>query len=227
MIIIIYKIKNAMKKILFFILLIPLLMGAACTSKSISIEDEQSPVVNQESEEVTTPAENVDDVPKNNVMEETDINYTSYENKAMGYTVLIPEKWYWQHFMKNELTTAGTNELIDDYLIMDKVPLLGLGSEYLGKIVIEKSKLNLAKVEALMNEYNTRELTINGQNAKRFELQTDESNYFPNTKMIEYHLEKNDTTYRLIYHMFNSDEQNEAIFGNTQGCAGERKNYDC
>jgi hypothetical protein len=105
--------------------------------------------------------------------------------------------------MKNEIVSASNNELIDDYLIIDEVPLLGLGSEYLGRIVVEKSKLDL---ESAMDKSTSRKVNINGENAVRFELKTD------STKMIEYHLIKNGSTFRLIYNMSSSNEKNEAIF---------------
>ena len=123
----------------------------------------------------------------------------------MGYTIMRPDNWYWQHFMKNNLTAAGTNELIDDYFISDKNALIGLGSEYLGQIVIEKSRFDLEELKKNMTGYASKQITVAGQPATRFEIQTNEN------KMIEYHFEKGEQTFRLMY--VSSDlPQNQSIF---------------
>jgi len=197
---------------LILILIIPLLLGAACTSKSI--DNEENSIIVDDNENTNT---NYEEAEQNNsqvsdTMNETDINYDLYENKATSYQVLIPEKWYWQHFMKNDLTNAGVNKAIDDYLIIDKNPLIGFGSEYLGRIVIEKSNLSLADLEKDMSDYTSTKTNIAGQVATRFELQTGENDYLPNTKLIQYHFTKDGQTFRIMYQMSDSDEQNEAIF---------------
>jgi hypothetical protein len=188
-----------MKKI-FFVLLVPLLMGAACSSPS----DQESKPLDVDQSENT--------VKEDNVTEGISEDYVLYENKAVGYNILRPKDWYWQHFIKADLAAAGNNELIDDYLVLDQTPIIGLRSEYLGRIVIEQSRMDLETLKNNMSEYTAQEVNINGQAAMRFELQTDENHYFPNTKRIEYHLAKDGETLRLIYHMADSDQLNEDMF---------------
>ena len=195
-----------MKKVLLFILLVLLLMGAGCSSK---YDQENQPLDTDQS---------VDNNEVEDVVEEDDImgdvfdDYVLYENKAIGYTILRPDGWYWQHFMKADINTVNSSGLIDDYLVLDQTPIIGLGTEYLGRIVVEQSRMDIADLKKNMGEYTSQEVTINGQTATRFELQTDENHYFPNTKRIEYHLVKNDKIFRLIYHMADSDKFNEDIF---------------
>ncbi|MBT4209891.1 MAG: hypothetical protein HOE19_03190 [Candidatus Komeilibacteria bacterium] len=188
-----------MKKILLSLFVLTFLMGAACSSKVV---DEF-----EKAEDTITEAEEVKDLIKDHNLAITDDEeeYVLYENKAMGYTVMRPDGWYWQHFMKSDIETAGSNELIDDYLIIDKDGLMGLMSEYLGQIVIEKSRISLEDLAKDKDDYITKEITVAGQAATRFEIQTDDK------KMIEYHLVKGDVTYRLLY-VSNDNEASEAIF---------------
>ncbi|MFA6307659.1 MAG: hypothetical protein WCS88_03110 [Patescibacteria group bacterium] len=199
-----------MKKILLFVLFVPLLIGAACTAKNtanINTNEDDSATINvNENSNTDSEVIDSDNLQNNDVTDGTEINYQSYENKAIGYKILIPEKWYWRHFMKNELTKAGLNEAIDDYLILDKVPLLGLGSQYLGRIVVEKSSFDLAELKKDMSAYASKDVNIAGQSATRFELQTSD------TKTIQYLFTKGDMTFRIIYQMLDSDAKNEAIF---------------
>ncbi|MFA6466468.1 MAG: hypothetical protein WCV71_01255 [Patescibacteria group bacterium] len=192
-----------MKKSLLILFIFPLLIGAACTSKDV-----------QKSEELNTneePKLEEKQVVEENIIEPSNQTYTLYENKAIGYKVLRPDGWYWRHFMKADLKTAGVNELIDDYLIIDKNIIKGLGSEYLGEIVIGKSRMNLEELAKQKNGYSTREATVAGLAATRFEIQTSEDNLFPNRKIVEYHLLKNDETFVLSY-MSSDDKTGEAIF---------------
>ncbi len=217
-----------MKKTFLLLLIVPLLMGAGCASKNT--EGDQKPVADmtvsnfeeclaagnpameshprQCMHEGVTYTENIDkDVSdkKNIVVEDLDVTFSPYENKAIGYTINIPDNWYWQHFMKHQISAAGGNELIDDYLIVDKNALLGLGSEFLGQIVVEKSTMSLANLAKDKTSYNKKDITVAGMPATRFELETEDS------KMIEYHLDKDGQTFRLMY--VSSDlPANEKIF---------------
>jgi hypothetical protein len=193
-----------MKKVLLILFIFPLLMGAACSSKDTKKSEELNT-----NEELKLEEKQV--VVEENVIEPSNQTYTLYENKAIGYKVLRPDGWYWQHFMKADLKMTGVNELIDDYLIIDKNVIKGLGSEYLGEIVIGKSRMSLEELAKQKNGYNSRETTVAGLAATRFEIQTSEDNLFPNRKIIEYYLVKNNETFILSY-MSSDDKSGEAIF---------------
>lgn len=201
-----------MKKTLLLLIIFPLLIGAGCTSQNV--QNEENTNTNEAMEQNNEPAEDnkvaEDDsiiVDNSNVVvvDIDDLSFSQYENKAIGYTIQIPDKWYWQHFMKNELTSAGVNDQIDDYLIVDKNPLVGFGSEYLGQIVVEKSTMNLDNLAKDKTDYDKKTVTIAGQSAVRFESKGD------NDKIIEYHFEKDKQSFRLIY-TAGAMPQNENIF---------------
>lgn len=185
-----------MKKFLFILIAIPLLMGAGCTSKNTNDETDNNSAVESSSD---NDIEADNDKMENKQDEETsktEIKYNLYENKAMGYTILIPEKWYWQHFMKNEIDS----EKIDDYLAVDKDGITPLGSERIAKILVEKSSMGLDDLTEGMDGYSKTQKTVAGVSAARYEKQFGEDNeMYPNSKIVQYHLEKNGQTYRLIF----------------------------
>lgn len=171
-------------------------MGAGCTSKNTNDETDNSSVVESSSD---SNVEINDEQMENKQDEEssrTEIEYNLYENRAMAYTILIPDKWYWQHFMKNEIG----NEKIDDYLAVDKDGVTPLGSERIAKILVEKSSMNLDDFAKDMDGYSKTQKTVAGVSATRYERQFGEDNeMYPNSKIVQYHLEKNGQTYRLIF----------------------------
>lgn len=206
-----------MKKILT-ILILAVFVTLGCSAKDIDNDRNIESDTPQEEEIVENVDSNVedntsdDDVMEKDSPSELSVNFTSYENKAVGYKILIPEKWYWQHFMKSQIKAAGGNDSVDDYLVTDKNPLVGLGSEYLGQIVVEKSSFSLDDLSADKKDFSSREVTVAGQKATRYEMQTNGDHaLFPNRKLIEYHLSRNDATFRLIY-ISNDNMENETIF---------------
>jgi hypothetical protein len=189
-----------MKKLLLSLFIVPLLMGAACAK--------QQPEEDQKLEETNinkvVQLEEQEKYSEKDTQKTTDYEYVLYENKAIGYSIMRPDGWYWQHFMKSDLEAAGSNELIDDYVVLDKSGITGLDSEYLGQIVIEKSRMSLEDLAKDKKEYASKEVTIDGQEAMRYELETDK-------KLIEYHFVKDGATFRL-YYISNDNQENEVVF---------------
>src|SRR3989344_3487666 len=95
------------------------------------------------------------------------VKFVAYENRAQWYSVLRPDNWYWRHYIKNEI--GGSNKGVVDYFITDSKPLLGLGSEYLGQIVIEVSERPLADYADAVGGLTKSEVTVGGESASRYE----------------------------------------------------------
>lgn len=117
--------------------------------------------------------------------------FVKYENKAMGYVIDRPDKWYWRHYLKSQIQEQVPD--VDDYFISDPAPLGGLGSEYLGRIVIEASRLDLSEYADEVAGFASREATVAGEPATRYAGERDGS------AVIEYQFSHGDYTYRLRY----------------------------
>lgn len=135
------------------------------------------------------------------------VKFVSYTNRAQGYTILRPANWYWRHYIANEI--KNMNSEVVDYFITDPNPLPGLGSEYLGKIVIEVSKRPLSDYQDSVAGLEMSEQIVGGMSAKKY---TGEriSQSSEKTAVVEYQFAKGDSTWRLI--LIRSDEIDEKIF---------------
>ncbi len=125
----------------------------------------------------------------------TDFNYVIYTNRAAGYNILRPANWYWRHYIANEIKKY--NPQVVDYFITDPQPLPGLDSEYLGQIVIEISERPLVDYQGAVSGLFKTEAVVANQSAYRFAGErvgmSGEKKY-----LIEYQLEYNNKTYRLV-----------------------------
>lgn len=140
-----------------------------------------------------------------------DQEFASYTNKAIGYTIVRPDKWYWQHFNTAELEAEGVEGVLD-YFIADRRPLIGFGSEYLGEIVIEVTKRDLSDFADHVKDFSKKNTKVGGIDAVRYEgVVTNE--IVTKQKWIEYQFIYNNLTFRIIYAKINSTEEEEAIFG--------------
>lgn len=137
------------------------------------------------------------------------VNFVFYNNKAQYYTILRPDGWYWQHFIKPELAEVKPD--IDDYFITDPKPLPGFETEYLGQMFIEVSKKSLEDSAKKLEGFAVTHAKVGGFDARRYE-GTIDNEMVNNKKVIEYHFEKNDKTFRLVYNKIDSTEKDEAIF---------------
>jgi|ETN02SMinimDraft_2_1059926.scaffolds.fasta_scaffold35925_2 hypothetical protein len=156
-----------------------------------------------DTEEASDDTADIPPVDSEEVIYTGDQEFVSYTNKSMGYTVSRPDKWYWQHFHKSEI---GENSPVDDYLVMDRSPLIGLGTEYLGRIVVEVSKRSLSDFYDSVSAGTKTSATISGVSTTRYEGERNDSSY------IEYQFVTNGKTYRIIYTNNNTTNEEEQIF---------------
>src|SRR3989338_1336720 len=139
----------------------------------------------------------------------TPTSYVEYENKAVGYRIQRPDKWYWQHYIRSQI--GENSPLVDDYFMADRNTLPALGSEYLGRIVIEVSRRTAADVADSVASLTKTDATVGGITAARYEgIRNDET--APNQTTVVYQFVKNGSLYRLIYAMENSTPADVAVF---------------
>lgn len=123
--------------------------------------------------------------------------FVSYTNKAVGYTISRPDKWYWRHYIRSEI--GEKNPKVHDYFITDKSPLTGLGSQHLGTIVIEVSENQPEDFADTVKDLNKRNVQVAGLDATRYEgiRRVGDVNW----DTVEYHFVKEAKTFRLLYAM--------------------------
>lgn len=135
--------------------------------------------------------------------------FVEYKNKTMGYTIDRPDKWYWQHLIQREIGEAMPE--VDDLFITDPNPLPPLGTEYLGRIVIEVSRRSMADLERNYSDLTSSAATVGEIYATKYEgVRSNEM--VENQKAIVYLFQKEDKTYRIVYTKFNSTTEDEAVF---------------
>lgn len=214
-----------MKKILLILAAFPLLMGASCSMQKITNNENNNDNSNAvvENDDNNQPSENnltdQNDIIDDNTTAKTDLTYNSYTNKAMGYSINIPDKWYWQHFMKSDITAVGGDNQAIDYLAVDKDGITPLGSEHIGKIMIIASSLSPEDIAKNMEsqDYSKTETTIDGLSTTKYEKHFGADNQmYPNSEVIKYVLEKNGQTYILSFNSETTDQKNipayESVF---------------
>ncbi len=124
-------------------------------------------------------------------VEASGVAFVKYENKAMGYAIDRPDKWYWRHYLKSQMQEQAPG--VEDYFIADPAPLLGLNSEYLGRIVIQVSRRDLGEYADEVEGFASKESAVGGQRAVRY---AGERN---GNTVIEYQFKRGDFVYRLRY----------------------------
>lgn len=139
----------------------------------------------------------------------TPVVFVDYENRAVGYRILRPDKWYWQHLIRSEIGDASP--LVDDYFMADRNPLPQLGSEYLGMIVIEVSRRNSADIAPNLEGFTKTEATVGGQTATHYAGVRD-NQVVANQTWIEYQSTRNGRLFRFIYANSNTNPADEAAF---------------
>ncbi len=137
------------------------------------------------------------------------VNFVPYTNKAMNYTILRPDRWYWQHFTKGELAEVRPD--INDYFITDPKPLPGFETDFLGQMFIEVSEKDREELAKNLDGFVVADAKVGGFDAKRYEGIIN-NEIAQNKKVIEYHFEKGGKTFRLVYNKINGAEKDEAIF---------------
>lgn len=115
----------------------------------------------------------------------------AYENRAKGYTLERPDRWYWEHRIKSQLPKGDVTDLFRT----DPKPLPGIPSETYGRIAIEVSSKNVEDVPAYLKRSPTLESSvIAGITATRYE-----GTVFDGVRVIEYRFARQGETYRFIY----------------------------
>ncbi|PIS05096.1 MAG: hypothetical protein COT81_02930 [Candidatus Buchananbacteria bacterium CG10_big_fil_rev_8_21_14_0_10_42_9] len=132
-----------------------------------------------------------------------------YTNKAIGYSLNHPVNWYWQHFLAG--TTENGVNLDSDYFIADPNPLVGFGSEYLGRYVIQVSSRPLSDFADAVNDLTKSSSKVDGIDAARYE-GTRTNMVVENQTVVEYQFMRNGQSFRVIYSMLDSDPEQEAMF---------------
>lgn len=127
----------------------------------------------------------------------------AYENRAKGYTLQRPDRWYWEHLIKSQLPEGDVTDLFRT----DPKPLPGIPSETYGMIAIEVSAKNVADVPAYLKNSPSPLTSIAGISATRHE-----GTVFDGIRVIEYRFVQKGETYRFSYAGAASDPAGAAIF---------------
>lgn len=137
------------------------------------------------------------------------VEFVQYTNKTLGYKIDRPDKWYWQHLIQRDLGEAMPE--VDDLFVTDPNPLPSLGTEYLGRIVIEVSRRSLADLEKNYSDLTSSAVTVGGISATKYEgVRSNEM--VENQKYITYLFQKEGKTYRIAYTKLNSTTEDEEVF---------------
>lgn len=137
------------------------------------------------------------------------LSFVTYTNRAVGYTILRPNNWYWRHYIASEINHL--NPSVVDYFITDDKPLSGLGSGYLGQIVIEVSTRELSDYAAEVSNFSSRETIVAGVPAVRYEGEKLNQNG-ELMRVVEYHFRYNDRTFRIIYNNSTKNNNEQTVF---------------
>jgi len=133
-----------------------------------------------------------------------DVNFVAYENKAVGYTIQRPNNWYWDHLIKNQISASDPN--VDDYFRADRNPLPGLGTEYLGRIVIAVMQTKIADIRQGLSDLSSSSTEVDGIAAMKYDGVRGEQTW------IEYNFEKGERTFRIFFSMNGASKTDTAAF---------------
>ncbi|MBI5071541.1 hypothetical protein HZB93_01455 [Candidatus Falkowbacteria bacterium] len=137
------------------------------------------------------------------------VEFVEYVNKSVGYKIVRPDGWYWQHFIEREISEAMPG--VFDLFVTDPNPLPGFGTGYLGRIVIEVSERSMDELARNVSDLTSSAVTVGGISATKYEgVRTNEM--VENQKVIAYHFQKDGKTYRIVYTKINSTSEEEAVF---------------
>lgn len=174
-----------------------MLLGSRC---SPTPPQPPQPVLPEAEEPMSGPGEGEDLV---------GLSFVTYTNRAVGYTILRPDNWYWRHYIADEI--GGINPSVVDYFITDSKPLPSLGSEYLGQIVIEVSERDLGDYSEAVAGLKKSPSLVGNLPAERYEGEkTNQSG--EKMKVVEYQFRYNQRTFRLVYMGDPSSDNEKAIF---------------
>ena len=137
------------------------------------------------------------------------VTMAAYTNKAAGYTVQKPEKWYWRHYVRSELGSKAPLE--DDLVVMHPQPLGEIDPDYLGQMSIAVSRRAISSQASPMAAPVSTASTVGGVEATRYEWVDLEKG--GDMKVIEYRLmsPKKQALY-IRYNKINTTPEDEKIF---------------
>lgn len=137
------------------------------------------------------------------------VELVEYVNNSIGYKIVRPDGWYWQHFIEREISEAMPG--VVDLFVTDPNPLPGFGTGYLGRIVIEVSGRSMDELTRNVSDLTSSAVTVGGIAATKYVgVRTNEM--VENQKIIAYHFQKDGKTYRIVYTKINSTSEEEAVF---------------
>jgi len=137
------------------------------------------------------------------------INFTSYTNRSMGYTIVRPERWYWRHYIKSQI---GSNQAqVEDYFITSPKPLPGLDASVLGQIVIEATVQDLNELSTRLSTFTKNDVEVGGVKGTRYE-GTKKDSQGRDLKVVEYQIKGDKESFRFIYTQGQDDQDNLAVF---------------
>jgi hypothetical protein len=150
--------------------------------KEQEVEDTQ---VVREDEQETKAMDNVGNSMIQNV------EFVQYTNKAVGYTIMRPEKWYWEHTLGSQIDKSLG---VEDILRMRNLPLhetdlLGtFGQITIGVVSKAQTRSEL--------DFDSSETVVSGVKAIKY---TGDHPEFTDVKRIEYHFEHNGRAFQITY----------------------------
>lgn len=203
-------------------LLVPLVIGAVALAgcSHLSKQDKGSPSTSKEGQqeeqgEITENPQARPNFAEQNLGGQEQapsgqgVMFADYQNKAAGYSLQRPDKWYWQHYLKADLDLYVSQA--DDLLVVDPQPLQKLSSDWFGQMAVEVGRRDLAQhVNDWLKDFSVSDTTVGGTKATRYEGISLEKG--GDMKVIEYHLMKGTQSVRLIYNKIGSTAADEQIF---------------
>ena len=129
-------------------------------------------------------------------------DYITYTNRAIGYSIDVPENWHWRHFIKSDIDLALN---VDDYLVLDPGPIVDVKDAQHAQILVEISKRALTDFADSVKDLTPLPATIAGTLANRYEGLTVDN------KVITSIVSVNGSTYRILYAKAVSTAADEAV----------------
>lgn len=147
---------------------------------------------------------------KNGGGDEGDVSallFVPYTNRAVQYSILRPQGWYWAHYIKSQIGEAHPD--IEDYFITDPNIPPTVSGEKLGQVVVAVSSVEVP--EPKLSDLQQEPATVAGIPAVRYSGERNEGVY-QGARWIEYQFVKDGRTFQIIYINTDSSPSQERIF---------------
>jgi len=130
-----------------------------------------------------------------------------YENRAMNYTIMRPDKWFWQHSIKSQII-GGDEKMLDVFATDPFVTPLPSAPEN-SRISIAVYSAQPDNFDELVSNLESSQVSIAEQSATRYEGIMGE-----NQKVIIYAFTKGNYVFHLAYRKASSTPEEEGVFEN-------------